>query len=97
MAHANIFNYGLGYYGGSSMAGCAMDQSGHCAQPLGPSFPGVELLPAIPVSIKPFSPQQKLMWQARQYMPTMSTGMVKQHQMKKSSVDDKPSLYPGVL
>lgn len=38
MAHNNLFNYGLGYYGGGNMAqNCGTDMNGCCSSPGGPS------------------------------------------------------------
>jgi hypothetical protein len=43
MAHNNLFNYGLGYYGspGQGLQNCEDDMYGCCTTPAGPSFPNM--------------------------------------------------------
>ena len=75
MAHNNLFNYGLGYYGGGGMAQvCGTDTSGSCMTPGGPTV-SLTYSGAPQSGLALFSNQQKVRMFASRNMPNAMAGL----------------------
>ena len=82
MAHSNIFNYGLGFYGSGCGSGCgdlgrscSTDQYGHCSSIGGPQFLGLTYKNATRSALMPMTNQQKMQFLAMRNAPNAMAGL----------------------